>query len=50
MANWLRRCFDCGFPLARKEWFCPRCGARQRPVSVEHSQIHRKENRRWNIA
>jgi hypothetical protein len=31
MICWLRRCFDCGFPLARRMRICPRCGARQRP-------------------
>jgi tripartite-type tricarboxylate transporter receptor subunit TctC len=31
MANELRRCFDCGFVLSRRQRICPRCGARQRP-------------------
>lgn len=30
MANWLRRCHECNFPLGKKEAFCPRCGAKQR--------------------
>jgi uncharacterized Zn finger protein (UPF0148 family) len=30
MANRLRRCHECGFPLGTKDVFCPRCGARQR--------------------
>ncbi len=30
MANWLRRCHECNFPLGNKDVFCPRCGARQR--------------------
>ena len=29
MANWLRRCHECGQPLGGKDVFCPRCGARQ---------------------
>jgi hypothetical protein len=31
MANWLRRCFGCGFVLASRQRICPRCGLRQRP-------------------
>ena len=27
--NLLRRCFECGQPLGKKEVFCPRCGAKQ---------------------
>ena len=27
--NLLRRCFECGQPLGKKDVFCPRCGARQ---------------------
>jgi uncharacterized Zn finger protein (UPF0148 family) len=27
--NLLRRCFECGHPLGKKDVFCPRCGARQ---------------------
>jgi DNA-directed RNA polymerase subunit RPC12/RpoP len=27
--NLLRRCFECGQPVGRKEIFCPRCGAKQ---------------------
>ena len=27
--NLLRRCFECGQPLGKKDAFCPRCGARQ---------------------
>ncbi|MDO8595793.1 MAG: hypothetical protein Q7R45_04130 [Sulfuricaulis sp.] len=30
MANWLRRCHECNFPLGKKDVFCPRCGAKQR--------------------
>lgn len=30
MANWLRRCHECNYPLDTKDLFCPRCGARQR--------------------
>ena len=30
MSCYLRRCGDCGFPLGKKEVFCPRCGAKQR--------------------
>jgi len=30
----LRRCHDCGAPLAKKAIFCPRCGARQPPDRV----------------
>ena len=25
----LRRCYECGQPLGRKDVFCPRCGAKQ---------------------
>jgi uncharacterized Zn finger protein (UPF0148 family) len=25
----LRRCFECGQPLGKKDVFCPRCGAKQ---------------------
>ncbi len=27
--NLLRRCFECGQPLGKKDVFCPRCGAKQ---------------------
>jgi uncharacterized Zn finger protein (UPF0148 family) len=27
--NLIRRCFDCGQPLGKKDVFCPRCGAKQ---------------------
>jgi uncharacterized Zn finger protein (UPF0148 family) len=27
--NWLRRCFECGQPLGKKDLYCPRCGAKQ---------------------
>ena len=27
--NLLRRCFECGQPMGKKEVFCPRCGAKQ---------------------
>ncbi len=30
MANWLRRCHECNYPLGSKDVFCPRCGAKQR--------------------
>lgn len=29
MANLLRRCYECGQPLGKKDIFCPRCGAKQ---------------------
>jgi predicted amidophosphoribosyltransferase len=29
MSTLLRRCFECGQPLDKKDVFCPRCGARQ---------------------
>ena len=29
MSTLLRRCFECGQPLGRKDVFCPRCGAKQ---------------------
>jgi uncharacterized Zn finger protein (UPF0148 family) len=25
----LRRCFECGQPLGKKDLYCPRCGAKQ---------------------
>ena len=25
----LRRCYECGQPMGKKEIFCPRCGAKQ---------------------
>ena len=25
----LRRCYDCGQPMGRKDIYCPRCGAKQ---------------------
>jgi uncharacterized Zn finger protein (UPF0148 family) len=25
----LRRCFECGQPIGKKDLFCPRCGAKQ---------------------
>jgi len=25
----LRRCYECGQPLGKKDVFCPRCGAKQ---------------------
>ncbi len=30
MANWLRRCHECNYPLGSKDVFCPRCGVKQR--------------------
>jgi rRNA maturation endonuclease Nob1 len=27
--NLMRRCFECGQPLGKKDMFCPRCGAKQ---------------------
>jgi rRNA maturation endonuclease Nob1 len=49
-ANWMRRCFDCGFVLARKQIYCPRCGARQRPERAggarSRSNARRPEKRR----
>jgi len=27
--NLLRRCYECGQPMGKKEVFCPRCGAKQ---------------------
>jgi uncharacterized Zn finger protein (UPF0148 family) len=27
--NLMRRCFECGQPLGKKDVFCPRCGAKQ---------------------
>jgi len=37
MANWLRRCHECNFPLGKKDLFCPRCGAKQRREKVASS-------------
>jgi rRNA maturation endonuclease Nob1 len=42
-ANWMRRCFDCGFVLGRKQLFCPRCGARQRPERAGGSRSRSNE-------
>jgi len=41
----LRRCFECGQPLGKKDVFCPRCGARQprepkRAVGSLHRVYH----------
>ena len=33
-ACWMRRCHECGFPLGKKDVFCPRCGAKQRREKV----------------
>ena len=43
--NLLRRCFECGQPLGKKDVFCPRCGARQprepkRAVGSLHRVYH----------
>lgn len=27
--NLLRRCFECGHPLGKKDLYCSRCGAKQ---------------------
>jgi len=27
--NLLRRCYECGQPIGKKDVFCPRCGAKQ---------------------
>jgi 5-methyltetrahydropteroyltriglutamate--homocysteine methyltransferase len=28
-SNLIRRCYECGHPMGRKEIFCPKCGAKQ---------------------
>jgi len=42
MANRMRRCHECDFPLGSKELFCPRCGAKQRREKAQASTINRK--------
>jgi hypothetical protein len=33
--NLLRRCYECGHPLGKRDLFCPRCGVRQ-PRDPKH--------------
>jgi hypothetical protein len=50
--NLLRRCFECGHPLGKKDLYCPRCGAKQprepkRGVRRPHRMYHaNREERR----
>jgi len=41
MANRMRRCHECDFPLGSKELFCPRCGAKQRREKAQASTLTR---------